>query len=95
MLAAFLGSWTKQRCIVLVFSLRKQEPKGEDSCAREKVCVCVCETDRERESACACGIKTEKERIILRHREIWATWFLYVGVNSNLFGIWHVQLDQT
>ena len=59
MLAAFLGSWTKQRCIVLVFSLRKQEPKGEDSRARVK--VCVCERDRERESARACGIKTERK----------------------------------
>lgn len=62
MLAAFLGSWTEQCCIVLVFSLRKQEPKGEDSCAREKVCVCVRER-QERESACVCGVKTEKERI--------------------------------
>lgn len=92
MLAAFLGSWTEQRCIV--FSLRKQEPKGEDSCAREKVCVCVRER-QERESARVCGVKTEKERIILRPREIWATWFLYISVNSNLFGICHVQLDQT
>ena len=52
MLAAFLGSWTEQRCIVLVFSLRKQEPKGEDSCAREKVCVCVRERHRERKCMC-------------------------------------------
>ena len=52
MLAAFLGSWTEQRCIVLVFSLRKQEPTGEDSCAREKVCVCVRERHRERKCMC-------------------------------------------
>ena len=93
MLAAFLGSWTKQRCTVLVFSLRKQEPKGEDSCAREKVCVCVRETEREKVHVRV--VLRQKEKIILRHREIWATWFLYVGVNSNLLGIWHVQLDQT
>lgn len=77
MLAAFLGSWTKQRCIVLVFSL-KQEPKGEDSRAREKVCVCVRETEREKGQR-ACGIKTER-KVILRHREKYEQHDFYMSV---------------